>query len=74
MKIGIPIEIIGRHINNIDETCESNGIALTHAELKELMREFWQASRMQEKVSEDGVSWYEAKHPDFETYYQGRGK
>lgn len=70
---GIPIYICNNKLLWSEQDIEPNGLALTHAELKELMREAFEAAR------ETNNALYviyesEIKYPDFETYYQGKQK
>ena len=69
MSKGIPVYYYhGRVCSDNDKgyCCPPQGLALTHSELKELMREAWVAAVF--KCVNIG------EPPDFETYYQGKQK
>lgn len=69
MKVGMPVYINERE-GWLRPTVfgQENGVALTHAKLKELLKEYWIASMDEYRK---GLNGLECK--DFETYYQGRG-
>ena len=85
---GIPVYIFHDEVVLNRKRCEetalneahNSGLALTHSELKELMREAFEAAKEQFRPIEilDGFEVgsldLEDTYPDFETYYKQRGE